>query len=48
VLALKALSAMPEVAEKLTDPQTRVQLLWDVCRIPDFPQRQRSRPPPIC
>jgi ATP-dependent RNA helicase SUPV3L1/SUV3 len=35
VLALKALSAMPEVADKLTGPK-RVQLLWDVCRIPDF------------
>ena len=35
VLALKSLSAMPEVAEKLTGPK-RVQLLWDVCRIPDF------------
>ncbi len=35
VLALKALTAMPEVAEKLTNPR-RVQLLWDVCRIPDF------------
>ncbi|GAB1479541.1 helicase-related protein [Paracoccaceae bacterium] len=35
VLALKSLSAMPEVADKLTGPK-RVQLLWDVCRIPDF------------
>ncbi len=35
VLALKTLSAMPEVAEKLGGPK-RVQLLWDVCRIPDF------------
>ncbi|WP_295073926.1 helicase-related protein [Tabrizicola sp.] len=35
VLALKALSAMPEVQDKLTDAK-RVQLLWDVCRIPDF------------
>jgi ATP-dependent RNA helicase SUPV3L1/SUV3 len=35
VLALKALSALPEVLDKLTEPK-RVQLLWDVCRIPDF------------
>ena len=35
VLALKALSALPEVQDKLTTPK-RVQLLWDVCRIPDF------------
>ena len=35
VLALKALSAMPEVHDKLGGPQ-RVQLLWDVCRVPDF------------
>ena len=35
VLALKALSSMPEVSEKLIGPK-RVQLLWDVCRIPDF------------
>jgi ATP-dependent RNA helicase SUPV3L1/SUV3 len=35
VLALKALSALPEVKDKLTEPK-RVQLLWDVCRIPDF------------
>lgn len=35
VLALKALSAMPEVHDRLTGPK-RVQLLWDVCRIPDF------------
>ncbi len=35
VLALKALSAMPEVQDKLIEPK-RVQLLWDVCRIPDF------------
>lgn len=35
VLALKALSALPGVRDKLTDPK-RVQLLWDVCRIPDF------------
>ena len=26
---------MPEVQAKLTEPK-RVQLLWDVCRIPDF------------
>ena len=35
MLALKALSAMPDVHDKLTSPK-RVQLLWDVCRIPDF------------
>ena len=35
VLALKALTAMPEVTERLTDAK-RVKLLWDVCRIPDF------------
>jgi ATP-dependent RNA helicase SUPV3L1/SUV3 len=35
VVALKALSALPEVQDKLTDAK-RVQLLWDVCRIPDF------------
>ena len=26
---------MPEVRDRLTEPK-RVQLLWDVCRIPDF------------
>ncbi|MFN3844759.1 MAG: helicase-related protein [Paracoccaceae bacterium] len=35
VLSLKALVEMPEVRERLTGPK-RVQLLWDVCRIPDF------------
>ena len=35
VLALKALSEMPEVREKLTSPQ-RVRLLWDICGVPDF------------
>ena len=35
VLALKALSQLPEVQDKLTGPP-RVQLLWDVCRVPDF------------
>jgi ATP-dependent RNA helicase SUPV3L1/SUV3 len=35
VLALKALSALPEVKDRLTDAK-RVHLLWDVCRIPDF------------
>ncbi|MDQ2064980.1 helicase-related protein [Xinfangfangia sp. CPCC 101601] len=35
VLALKALSALPEVRDRLTDAK-RVRLLWDVCRIPDF------------
>jgi ATP-dependent RNA helicase SUPV3L1/SUV3 len=37
VLALKTLSALPEVQDRLTEPK-RVQLLWDVCRIPDFRQ----------
>lgn len=35
VLALKALSEMPEIRDKLRSPQS-VRLLWDVCRIPDF------------
>ncbi|WP_246831388.1 helicase-related protein [Pseudotabrizicola formosa] len=35
VLALKALVEMAEVRDRLTSPK-RVQLLWDVCRIPDF------------
>ncbi|MFM2365549.1 MAG: hypothetical protein RIR95_156, partial [Pseudomonadota bacterium] len=35
ILALKTLSALPEVRDKLTSPQ-RVRLLWDVCRVPDF------------
>jgi ATP-dependent RNA helicase SUPV3L1/SUV3 len=35
VVALKALSALPEVRDRVTDAK-RVQLLWDVCRIPDF------------
>ena len=35
VLALKALSGMPEIRDKLHGPQA-VRLLWDVCRIPDF------------
>ena len=35
VLALKHLSQLPEVREKLTSP-SRVRLLWDVCRVPDF------------
>ncbi len=33
--ALKALSDMPEVRDRLRSPQA-VRLLWDVCRIPDF------------
>ncbi|MFE3836492.1 helicase-related protein [Pseudogemmobacter sonorensis] len=41
VVALKTLSAMPEVREKLTDPK-RVRLLWDVCRIPDFRNASES------
>ena len=35
VVALKMLSNMPEVAEKLTSI-ARLKLLWDVCRIPNF------------
>ncbi|MFN4154541.1 MAG: helicase-related protein [Paracoccaceae bacterium] len=35
VVALKALVEMAEVRDRLTSPK-RVQLLWDVCRIPDF------------
>ncbi|WP_309668422.1 helicase-related protein [Tabrizicola sp.] len=35
LVALKTLADMPEVREKLIDAK-RVQLLWDVCRIPDF------------
>ena len=35
VLALKALTALPEVTDRVTDAK-RVRLLWDVCRIPDF------------
>ncbi len=35
VLALKALSEMPEVRDRLRSPAA-VRLLWDVCRIPDF------------
>ena len=33
--ALKSLSAMPEVTERLRDARD-LRLLWDVCRIPDF------------
>jgi len=33
--ALKALVAMPEVAERVRTPQD-VQRLWDICRVPDF------------
>ncbi len=35
VLALKALKDLPEVIDRLISPK-RVQLLWDVCCIPDF------------
>jgi ATP-dependent RNA helicase SUPV3L1/SUV3 len=35
VVALKTLNDMPEVRQHLISPK-RVQLLWDVCRIPDF------------
>ncbi|WP_224815744.1 helicase-related protein [Hasllibacter sp. MH4015] len=33
--AFKAISARPEIAERLGDARA-VRLLWDVCRIPDF------------
>lgn len=33
--ALKALSAIPEIADRIRHPND-VRLLWDVCRIPDF------------
>ncbi|TQS73235.1 hypothetical protein ERN12_05580 [Rhodobacteraceae bacterium] len=33
--ALKALSAMPDVIDRVRGPKD-VRLLWDVCRIPDF------------
>ncbi len=33
--ALKALSEMPDLRDRLRTPQA-VKLLWDVCRIPDF------------
>ena len=35
VVALKTLSEMPDVRDKLNSPQ-RIRLLWDVCRVPDF------------
>ncbi|MDN5787231.1 helicase-related protein [Pseudorhodobacter sp.] len=35
VTALKALSAIPEIRDRVKSPQD-VRLLWDVCRIPDF------------
>ncbi|MCF1708998.1 helicase [Tabrizicola sp. J26] len=35
VVALKTLSEMPEIRDRLKGPQA-VRLLWDVCRIPDF------------
>lgn len=33
--ALKALSTMPEIRDRVSHPKD-VRLLWDVCRIPDF------------
>lgn len=33
--ALKALTTMPEIRDRVTHPKD-VRLLWDVCRIPDF------------
>ena len=35
LIALRALSAIPEVAQSCCDAHA-VRLLWDVCRIPDF------------
>ncbi len=35
VVALKTLSDLPEIRDRLKGPQA-VRLLWDVCRIPDF------------
>jgi ATP-dependent RNA helicase SUPV3L1/SUV3 len=35
VVALKTLSEMPEVRDRVKSPQD-VRLLWDVCRVPDF------------
>lgn len=35
VVALKTLSEMPEVRDRVKGPQD-VKLLWDVCRVPDF------------
>ncbi len=35
MVALKLLTTMPDVIDKLTSP-ARVKLLWDVCRVPDF------------
>ena len=35
VVALKTLTDLPEVRDRLKGPQA-VRLLWDVCRIPDF------------
>ncbi len=35
VLALKALSAQPEIRDRLRDARD-LKLLWDVCRVPDF------------
>ncbi len=35
LVALKMLTAMPEVSDRIRDARD-VRLLWDVCRIPDF------------
>ncbi len=35
LIALKALSALPEISGRLDGPAA-VRLLWDVCRVPDF------------
>ncbi len=35
LMALKTLSEMPELRDRIRSPQA-VKLLWDVCRVPDF------------
>ncbi|MCC5955390.1 MAG: disulfide oxidoreductase [Natronohydrobacter sp.] len=35
VLALKTLTAQPEIRDRLTHPRD-LKLLWDICRVPDF------------
>lgn len=35
LIALKALSALPEVRDRVVTPHD-IRLLWDVCRVPDF------------
>ncbi|OJY33376.1 MAG: helicase [Rhodobacterales bacterium 65-51] len=36
LMALKALTQMPDMADRLRAGPRAVKLLWDVCRIPDF------------